>query len=244
MLNLIHIDKRKRIPVFQQIADQIQELTLTKRIIDKSEFPSYLDFKEKFGLDTQEVDKIIDHLVVQKLLVKFEHNYLFISPIVSTKVVGKFKGIYPVFEAIGLKPSIQDIALSIVEDIHFSYEGQTYTLDKAWKIERLYLGSGRPLLHYEGYLPFHLFKDFEKTPYQNNRIYELFEKVYHYKIAQSLRMIFGKSLSPHEGQLLDYPVGSPAMVINFLNYNQKGDLIELTKLVTIADYFHIDIAID
>lgn len=244
MLNLIHIDKRKRIPIYQQIAAQIQELTLTKRITDKSEFPSHNDFKRKFDMNGQEVDKIIDHLVAQNLLVKFEHNYLFISPIVSTKVVGKFKGIYPVLEAIGLKPSIQDISLSVVEDIHFPYEGKLYTLDKAWKIERLYLGSGRPLVHYEGYLPFHLFEDFDKTPYLNNRIYELFEKEYHYTISQSLRMIFGKSLNPCEGQLLDYPVGSPAMVINLLNYNQKGDLIELTKLVSIADYFHIDIAID
>ncbi len=244
MLTLIHIDKRKRIPIHQQVAFQIQELILTSRIANKSILPTYAEFNSAFQINEQEMALIVEYLSSQKLLLKANQQYFINTPIVSTKVVGRFKGIYPVIEAIGLTPSIKDIRISLVENILFPYDDRIYTLEKAWKIERLYLGSGRPLIYYEGYIPYDLFHDIKTTNYVDNRLYDIFENDYGYKITQSLRMVYGKSLNQTEARILNYPVGSSAMVIHLLNYNQNNDLIESSKLIAISDYLHIDQAVD
>jgi GntR family transcriptional regulator len=239
MINLIHIDKRKRTPVYQQISYQIQELILTKRVQDQSLLPSFEIFEKHFDLTEDEFQNIVSYLMQQNLLIANQDRYFVNTPIVSTKVVGRFKGIFSGIEAIGLIPSIQDISIKLVEDVAFSFKGEHIKVEKAWQIERIYLGSNRPLVYYIGYLPYELFPEFNHTNYHNNRIYDVFESDYNFQVSQSVRMIFGKTLNAKEAKTLQYPEGSPAMVVHLLTYNQNNTLIELSKLISLADYLHV-----
>jgi GntR family transcriptional regulator len=109
------------------------------------------------------------------------------------------------------------------------------------KLVRLRLMDGSPVAVETTYLPSSLFPDFFALYTDQTPLYELLAKSYDQEVVRAEDVVEPVLIRANEARLFEIPVGSLAILIHRLAFNQQNRPIESTKSVFRGDLISFSI---
>ncbi|KRO16378.1 GntR family transcriptional regulator [Lacticaseibacillus saniviri] len=108
---------------------------------------------------------------------------------------------------------------------------------KVYKLKRIRIGDGMPLMVERTYLPGTIFPDFTVDLLNNTALYSVMKDHYHVTIAEANEAFFASSIGANDANLLAVPADSPGLNVQRTTYSDHHNVIEYTLSVARSDQF-------
>ena len=109
--------------------------------------------------------------------------------------------------------------------------------DRLFKLKRLRLADGIPMMVEKSYLPVRKFLTLKRPLLDSMPLYEIVETVYHEKIRLAEEEFFASVARSADAHLLGIAEGDPVLDLVRTTYNTSNEIIEYTLSVARADQF-------
>ena len=109
--------------------------------------------------------------------------------------------------------------------------------DKLFKIKRLRIADGMPMMVERTYLPVRKFMSLKRPQLENASLYHVIEVDFHEKIRVAEEEFFASIARPADAHLLGIGEGAPVLDLVRTTYDMGNEIIEYTLSVARADQF-------
>lgn len=136
----------------------------------------------------------------------------------------------------GLRAQSRLLSFSLVEcDKHLSRKFRRMLGEKLYRISRLRLADGVPMMIENAFIPEELAPGLEQQDLVNGSLFFVLGGVYDIIPFRGWEKVSITSATDEEAEFLDIPAGSPVFWIVSETYTESGDLLEYCRTVARAD---------
>ncbi|GIN85151.1 GntR family transcriptional regulator [Heyndrickxia sporothermodurans] len=231
------IDKKSRIPLYTQLIDIIIEDIENGRIQPNEKLPSERDLCEMFDVSRITVRQTLQELERDGYIYKEHGKGSYVSPQTYTQSLVKFYSFTEEMKKMNKAPSTQVLDFEIIEcgeKLAGYMKLQTY--DEVYKITRLRLADGEPLIYETSYLPVNRFQNLTKEELIQTPMYDIFKYKYQVQITNGTETFVAVKTKTEEAKWLKINKDIPSMLIKRLTF-ENDHVIEYTTSIARGDKF-------
>jgi GntR family transcriptional regulator len=237
MMKMKRKQESGKIPLYMRIKDALIDRIRSGGLQAGEKIPTEAELSAEFRVSRATVRQALTELVHEGVLVRKQGSGTFVN---KPKIETQLRSLYSFSESIremGLTPETRLIDLDVVLP-------KTYILDKlglpqgelVYKLLRLRLVNGEPVMTETTYLPYARFPDLERALAEHRyALYECLSKAYHVHFDHGIDYFEPILIDEFHSRLLNTSKGSPALYIERIGYRDKTDKIELTQSVVRGD---------
>jgi len=230
------------LPMYIQISDIIREAIHNGELCENDRVWSEREIMDKFDVSRNTAQSAIDELVKNGLLTRIQGKGTFVSDwrvniglqsLVSFSEATRIKGKVPSSKIISF--SIEKAGKPIAQKLEIENDAAVY------KLERLRLADGQPMMHETSYLPQALFPDLIRFDFSTESLFAVLEKEYQTQISWQKQIINPLISTEYEAELLSITPGLPLIETEGITYLEDNTPIEANRLIYRSDLYELSV---
>lgn len=225
-------------PLYDQLVDVLRE-----RIENEMEpgdlLPSERELSERYGLSRTTVRLALKELETLGLINRRHGKGTFVSDISreATNLMGTYSFTEQMRE-LGRVPETKILEFEVREANKYVADHLGVRLgDKVFRMRRLRLADGIPMMVERTYLPVGEFVSLTYEDVSTKPLYDIIEGDYHEKIRAAEEEFYASIARNEDASVLGISEGAPVLKLLRTTYNDKNRIIEYTHSVARADQF-------
>lgn len=228
----------RRQPLYDQLVDLLRE-KIENELEPGDLLPSERDLSERYGLSRTTVRLALKELETLGLISRRHGKGTFVADI--SREATNLMGTYSFTEqmrSLGRVPKTVILEFEIREATKYVAEHLGLRLgDKIFRMRRLRLADGVPMMVERTYLPVSEFVSLTLEDVSTKPLYDIVEQDYHQKIRRAEEEFYASIARNVDASVLGIPEGAPVLKLLRTTYNDKNMVIEYTHSVARADQF-------
>ncbi len=231
-----HIDET---PIYQQIIDFLVGKIKAGSYLEKQRIPSERELCIKFGVSRMTARKAIDHLVQEGYVKRVVGKGTFVS---KKKISRDFIDLLGFNEHLK-KSGYENLKVKLIRkeeriaDEKIAHYLNVEQGEAVYIIERVRLLDQEPISVEKTYLLKSKFKGILDVNFEQESLFNIIHDHYHAQVVRSEVRIEMIRLVGKNANLLKQKVGSPAFKVFEVEYDDKDDVIKVTRAFNVADLF-------
>ena len=231
--SLIHLDKRKNLPLRDQLLISLRSILLNRNLRNDTHLPSPKDLAKDLGVTEAMVQSVYEDLMHQAILEQDADHYKLKTQLITTyhRVLSS---IVDAIEAYGMKAKVHTLYKGPLHQSNSRLKldpSQTYLFIRAFSANDMVVGyenSQLSLVH---------FHKLETLDFASGLLYKTLFKAHpdRYHITRTIR---AEGLPKDIADAMKQPAKVPAYCIHQTITNGQGQVVESAENWVIADYFH------
>jgi GntR family transcriptional regulator len=230
-------------PLYDQLVDLWKEKIETE-LDPNSKLPSERKIASRYGVSRTTVRLAFQELEKIGYICRKHGKGTFVSDL--SKNTTNLSGAYSFTEqmiSMGKKPETKIFEFKTAEANKFFAKHLNLTIgEPLYKLKRLRLADGLPMMLERSYLPVKLFIDLMEEMLEKKPLYEVIEEDYDQKIHIANEEFYASIAGNKDAKVLNISEGAPVLHLVRTTYNTKNEIIGYTISVARADQFHYKIA--
>lgn len=225
------LDKKSYMPLYRQLYDYLVENIKEGRWQCGSRIPSELELSDQFQISRNTVREAIKELEKINLIYRIRGKGTFVSSSKLEQKLNTLTGFSEDVRAIGMVPSYKNIQIQTIQAPPIVSEKLNLPLNsKVLFLHRLGFADNTPFIIAKTYLNMewldsHRISISEKE-LKDGSLYELLEKGFNVSLNYSNLLIYAKSATKEEAEILGCRKGSPLLVSERVTHLLDDTLIE------------------
>jgi len=215
-------------PVYQQIADELRQNICYKIYTVGDRLPTEMQLAERFGVNRHTLRQAIG-LLRQEGVVRVDRGRgtFVVSPVISYPISKRVR-YNDSLKAQGFHPNVK--ILQAIEIMATETIAETLQIKEASPVillERLSLADDQPISLCSSYFPAHRVPDFlQHLSSESISISKLMKEHYNFDHLRQTTRISAHPVKTQDAQLMELPLSAPILMVQSVNINQYGDVIE------------------
>ena len=235
----VTINPSSPVPLYHQIADQLQKAIETGQVNKGDYLPSEVDLAERWSVSRPTTCRAIQQLV--------DHGMVVRKRGVGTQVVAshirrgvRLSSLYDDLSASGRRPTTAVIHLGVVDaDEEVSQLLELERSTPVVTIERIRSADGRPLAVMHNWLPYDIGKDLTVEALSSAGLYALM-RASGVRPMEATQVIEARGASAAEARTLALEPGAPMLTIQRVMQDETGRKVELARHAYDARQYSIE----
>ncbi len=230
------VSKKSKIPRHIQLVQALKRL-MEEELQPGSRLPSEREICLQYGVSRTTVRQALESLQNQKYIEKLHGKGNFVLPRRMSQELIRFYSFTDEMRKLGKVPTSQIMSLEIM----YATEKIAVKLgislgDVVYKLIRLRLADGIPMMYETTYLPFARFRELEKEDLEKNPLYDVLCKRFSAKIVMAEETFVPVLVNKLESLYLSMKEGEPALKIERFTHEEQ-QIIEYTVSIARGDSF-------
>lgn len=235
----LHIETGSFVPYYQQIVDQVRALVTTGRLREGDVFYSEGEIAGFLGISKMPVRQAFQKLRSEGLLIVEKGK----RPVIGSGQVSwnfqQLRGFSEEMRRRGLVPSTKILDLRLVEaNADVAKALHLATNDATFLLRRLRYVNGNPVALVTSHMPAALFPNLDQHDLENYSLYQLYETVYHLKLAWAEETIGATTANGKVASIFDTVPGEALLSIFETTYDANRIPIEYSHSLLRADRYN------
>ncbi|MGX7351900.1 UbiC transcription regulator-associated domain protein [Enterococcus canis] len=232
------MERSQKQPLYTQLVDLMKEKIETEMAPNEI-LPSERELSERYGLSRTTVRLAMQELEKMGYIYRHHGKGTFVSDL--SKQTTNLSGTYSFTEqmiSMGKVPETKIIELESFEANKYLASQLNLSLgEPIFKLKRLRLADGQPMMVERSYLPVKKFMSLTKEQLTGKPLYDIFAQDFQERIRVADEEFFASIARSQDAELLDISEGAPVLNLIRTTYNIKNEIIEYTLSVARADQF-------
>jgi len=233
----MNINKNRQ-PLYDQLLNLLIEKIENEMEADTM-LPSERELSKRYGLSRTTVRLALQELEKLGYIYRQHGKGTFVSDI--RKQATNLSGSYSFTEqmkALGKQPETRVLAFKKMEATkYFATQLQVSIGEPIYKLKRLRLADGQPMMIERSYLPVKRFMNLTSEMIEQKPLYDTFHEDFHQVIRLADEEFFASIASAKDAALLKIHEGAPVLNLVRSTFNIENEVIEYTLSVARADQF-------
>lgn len=230
------LDNSSVIPLYYQLKQILREKIKSGEWGSHDLIPSESQLAQQYGVSRATTRRALDDLTREGLFYRQQGRGTFVSPPKIIQGLSRFYSFSRDMENKGLKPRSQVVYLHEVK----AGAKVKKTLNLAdgstvYELKRLRLVGDEPIILETSWLPAELFQGLTVEDVENHSLYDLMENVYGVLPVNAEEYLEPVCVDEYESMMLGVPVGTPALLLKRVAYDEKERTVELCKSIVRGD---------
>jgi GntR family transcriptional regulator len=229
--------KDPRLPLYFQLKDEILEQIELGSLKEHEKLPSERELCEKYTVSRTTVRQTLQSLERDGYIYKVHGKGTFVSPKIYNQSLVHFYSFTDEMKKEGKLPTSQVIFFEQTTcDAKISKKMSLSKSENIYKLTRLRLANGEPMLYETTCLPASRFDGLTKELLETKPMYEIFREYYGVKITKATETFRSVSTRPHEAIHLQISENTPSLMLERTTY-EHNSVIEYTRTIARGDKF-------
>lgn len=228
----------KKQPLYDQLVDLLKE-KIKLEMKPNQILPSERELSTRYGLSRTTVRLALQELEKMGYIYRQHGKGTFVSDL--SKQITNLSGAYSFTEqmlSLGRVPTTKVFEFSLLEANKFlGTQLQLSIGDPVFKLKRLRLSDGQPMMVERTYLPVKKFIHLTRDQVEEKPLYTIFEEDFKQTIQVAEEEFFASIARKKDADLLGILEGAPVLHLLRTTYNTKNEVIEYTKSIARADQY-------
>ncbi len=223
---------RETLPVYVQIATQIRD-SINQGIYQKGEkLPSEAKFSQQFAVNRHTIRQAIALLKLEGLLRVDRGRGMFVAEKTIRYPISKRVRYNQALKAQGRQGKYEFIrTIEVAADTSVAKNLEINQGEPLALIERLGFADSEPIIVATSYFPLKLFPDLLSSEnvellQEIKSISKFMQKVYNCDHIRRSTSVYARLIQPHDARLLQVALNQPILLVESVNLNQEGSVIE------------------
>ena len=231
------IEKDNRLPLYYQLMDIIIEKIEKGELAENDQIPSERELCESYRVSRTTVRQTMQELEKEGYIYKVHGKGTFVSPKTYKQSLVQFYSFTDEMKKAGKQPSTKVISFQKVPcDSKAAKVMNINVEDEVYKITRLRLSDGEPMIYETSYLPVERFEGLSQSALEKKPMYDIFRSEYDVHITRALESFKAVSAWKTEAELLTIEEKSPCLMLERITY-EEDLVIEYTVSIARGDKF-------
>ncbi|MCF0149060.1 MAG: GntR family transcriptional regulator [Clostridium sp.] len=230
------IDKTSRIPLYLQLMNILIDM-IENTLEENEQILSEREICETYDVSRTTVRQAMDELEKEGYIYKLHGKGTFVSPKRMNQDLISFYSFTEEMKKLGKKPESEVTGFEIVQaGDKIASIFRITSHDLLYKISRIRMADGIPMLYETTYLPLNRFKGIKREQLEEKPMYDILIKEFHAKLTSAEEIFEPILTNKLESSYLDINEGAPSLKIERLTYENES-VIEYTVSVARGDKF-------
>ena len=225
-------------PLYDQLVDLLTD-KIDHELRPGDYLPSERDLSERYGLSRTTVRLALQELERLGLVVRQRgRGTMVCDRSLQTANLTQTYSFTEQMKAIGRVPKTTILEFTEVEaDKNIAVEMNARLGERLYKIKRLRIADGVPLMIECTYLPSRKFFALKRPMIENKSLYDMIEQDFHEKVRVAEEEFYASIARHSDARLLEITEGAPVLDLICTTYDMNNEVIEYTRSVARADQF-------
>lgn len=240
----IQLDKRRNQTLSKQLEISLYSVIMTKTFPENYTLPLPNELAKLVQINEDDVKAAYHSLIKSNIIELLDDQYSIKKNIIPTTSNYVLRAIVESIKAIGLEPAIKPIEQVKIDShtlkkIQHSFDHDDHLL----AVRRIYTGNDHPIAYLDEYLSLKHLKGMDKLDLSQFLFYPYIFETYkdEYKIIREFTI---ESMPKDIASKLNQNEGIPAIHTLSRAYNSLGQLVELSDIWSVADYFKFKVDVE
>lgn len=224
-------------PLYFQLVDKLLEKISTMDFFEK--LPSERQLCEMYDMSRTTVRQAMAELELNGYVNKIQGKGTFVArPNDSKQNLSDYYSFTKQTLAMGKTPTAKILEFH-VETANKSVQ-EKMKLEKESKVirfVRLRLANNVPMMLETTFIPYSKFATLKKRDLIEKPLYDIFEQIYHKKVAKVVEQFSASNLTQKQAESLELQQNAACLKITRYSYDAKGNIIEMTYSFARSDQF-------
>lgn len=221
------LNDKSVIPLYYQLKEILKEKIKEGSWKEDSKVPSERELMETYNVSRATVRKALGELMVEGLIYTRQGIGTFVS---KSKIVQNLIGELSFNQQAiqqGLIPSSQIVFAAVEEKVpkRFIEIFHLVEPEKVYKIVRVRLANGNPLILETLYIPYKYAPNIVKQDLENSAVFDYLEKDYKFHFTHSILDIEPILITEFESAYLEVEIGQPALSLERVIYSGENAIV-------------------
>lgn len=231
------MDKTSKVPLYLQLMEELIKKIEGRDYEEHAQLPSERELCDIYGVSRITIRQALQELEHEGYIYKQHGIGTFVAPKSYNQNLAQLYSFTEEMEKLGKTPTTEVLSFDVIAvDERLAKKMHLKPLDEVYKVVRLRLANGKPLMHETSYLPRKLFPNLTEEDLKERPMYDVFHKDYQIGLTKATERFSATLIRKEEASYLETNLNQPAMLIKrYAYYNDK--LIEYTNSVARGDKF-------
>ena len=224
--------------LYRKIADDLRKLIKDGAYNEGDKLPSERHLCEQYEASRITIRQALELLEQEQLVVRRHGRGTFVLPSKYNQLLNDLYSFKDEIEKSGDTPSTKMLDIELVEvDEYLSRKTSLDIGTEVYKLTRLRLSNGQPMMYEDSYIPYSVAPDLDHYNFSKLSLYKTLQNQYNVRIDKAHETLNATLIQKHEAQHLNQEEGSVAMYIQRFSYS-NNQLIEYTKSIVVGDKYN------
>lgn len=231
------IDKHSPLPLYIQLMETILKMIEEGKYREHDKLPSERELCEQFNVSRITVRQTFQDLENDGYIYKMHGKGTYVAP---KKHVQQLLTVWSFSEEMkrsNKNPETKVLSFDCVQSservrLALRFQGT----EEVYKVTRLRLANGMPLLYEVSYLPVRLFPGLTRKHLEEKSMYQVFEEYYSVKVEKAIEQFHAENIQEDEAKFLKIKPATACMKIKRYGLFQ-GNVVEYTESTARGDQF-------
>lgn len=230
------LDKDSRLPLYSQLMDIL--ISDIENMEENEKIPSEREICEHYDVSRTTVRQAISELVKEGYIYKKLGKGTFVSSKKYNQNLQSFYSFTEEMKKIGKAPSSKVLNFEILTANKDIAKNMKISQDElVYKIIRLRLADGEPMMLETTYVPYNLFPGITKEELNKKALYDIYSDTFNERVEYAEESFIPVLIQKDEAKTLQIEAGSPSLKITRYAYNKYNKVIEYTVSTVRGDKF-------
>ncbi len=231
------MDKNSKVPLYLQLMEVLIKKIERQDYQENEKLPSERELCEIYNLSRITVRQALQELEHEGYIYKQHGIGTFVASKLYNQKLAQLYTFTREMEKLGKEPSTQVLSFEVIAiDERLAVKMGLKLLDEVYKVIRLRLADGNPLMYETSYIPTKVFPNLSKAQMEERPMYDIFYEDYQIDLTRATERFSAALIRKEEVDYLDTKINHPAMLIKRYAYHNDM-LIEYTNSVARGDKF-------
>lgn len=231
------INKENKMPLYLQLMRLLMDKVEKGVYEEHGQLPSERELCEIYDVSRITVRQALQELEREGIIYKLHGKGTFVAPKKYDQQLDTFYSFTEEMKKLGKHPTTKILSFEIHPvNEYLSLKMGLSSSSKVYKLIRLRLADGEPLMYETTYLPYAQFPNLSEDDFEKQAMYDLFRQTYAKNITNATEKFTATLLTAEEASYLEAISGQAAMSIKRFAYH-KNQLIEYTISIARGDKF-------
>lgn len=230
------IEQDSIIPLYHQLKEILKEKIESNFWTSDEKIPSEYELLTQYNVSRNTVKAAIDTLVQDGLLYRIQGKGTFVAKPKFEQSLSGFYSFSNVMKEKGMNP--KDVIISINETFATPTEARQLQVEencKLTELRRLRCANEEPIILETSYIPKFLVHHISQEEIEKTSLYDYMALKYGVVVTSAKEIFEPILIDDYESQYLDVKKGFPALLLDRIAYNSKGDPVEFCRSIVRGD---------
>lgn len=232
------MDKTSKVPLYLQLMEQLIHKIKAGAYDEHGKLPSERELCNIYDLSRITVRQALQELEREGYIYKLHGKGTFVAPKSYNQKLIKLYSFTEEMSKLGKTPTTKVISFNqMTIDERLADKMGLEALDEVYKVIRLRLADGEPLMYETSYVPCNVFPDLTEKMLKEKPMYDVFSDRYEVIVTRAVERFAATIIRKDEAEHLQTMENQPAMLVKRYAYH-RDTLIEYTISVARGDKFN------
>lgn len=232
------INKNSKLPLYMQLVDIIMAKIEEGGYLEHDKLPSERELCELYDVSRITVRQTLQELEREGFIYKKHGKGSFVAPKIFDQSLLNLYSFTEEMKKLNKTPSSNVLDFELVQcSERLAAKLEIADGEGAYKVTRLRLADGEPLIYENSYVPASLFPGLTKTELENTPMYDIFREKYGVELTRAVEKFVAVKTRQEEAKWLKVSSDTPSMMIKRYAYSRE-QVIEYTTSIARGDKFY------